>query len=49
MSRAAIIISDTVAILLLGILTLVIKYTSIQPYLRGFYCFDASIRKPYRV
>ena len=49
MSRASVIISDTLAILLLGTLALVIKYSGIQPYQRGFYCFDASIRKPYKV
>ena len=49
MYRASVIISDSFVILLLGILAIVIKYSGIQPYERGFYCFDASIRKPYKV
>ena len=49
MSRASVIFSDTFAILLLGILALVIKYSGFEPYQRGFHCFDASIRKPYKV
>ena len=49
MYRASVIISDSFVILLLGILAIVIKYSGIQPYQRGFYCFDASIRKPYKV
>ena len=49
MYRASVIISDSFVILLLGISAIVIKYSGIQPYQRGFYCFDASIRKPYKV
>lgn len=43
------VLADTLAILLLGTAALVVKFGGIRPYQRGFYCYDTSIRHPYKV
>ena len=40
---------DGIVILILSILAIIIKYGGLQPYYRGFYCYDSSIRYPYKV
>lgn len=44
-----IVVSDCIALLTLGTTAIVLKFGNIQPYLRGFYCYDESIRYPYKV
>ena len=43
------VLADTLAILLLGTAAIVVKFGGIRPYQRGFYCYDTSIRHPYKV
>ena len=40
---------DGIVILILSILAIIIKYGGLQPYYRGFYCYDSSIKYPYKV
>ena len=40
---------DIMAFITLGSITLVLKYGNITPYHRGFFCYDMSIRHPYKV
>lgn len=41
-------ISDFITISTLAVIALIIKYGGIEPYQRGFYCYDTSIRHPYK-
>lgn len=43
------ILSDCLAFLILGITAAVLKFGNIEPFHRGFYCYDSSIRHPYKV
>ena len=43
------ILSDSLAFLILGITAAVLKFGNIEPFHRGFYCYDSSIRHPYKV
>eukprot|EP00091_Calanus_sinicus_P018157 TRINITY_DN4058_c0_g1_i4.p1 TRINITY_DN4058_c0_g1~~TRINITY_DN4058_c0_g1_i4.p1 ORF type:complete len:177 (-),score=39.52 TRINITY_DN4058_c0_g1_i4:1-462(-) len=39
---------DLVAFICLGSVTLVLKYGGLTPYQWGFFCYDMSIRHPYK-
>ena len=43
------ILSDSVTFLVLGIAAILLKFGNIEPFHRGFYCYDSSIRHPYKV
>ena len=49
MISLATIISDSLTFLVLAISAAVLKFGHVQPYQRGFYCYDSSIRYPYKV
>ena len=49
MNKALMFVSDFLVIIILSILTIVIKYGGLEPYFRGFYCYDSSIHYPYKV
>ena len=42
-------ILDIIIFIAISIIAILIKYGGIQPYHRGFYCFDSSIKYPYKV
>jgi len=48
MNKILIFVSDFLVIIILSILTIVIKYGGLEPYFRGFYCYDSSIHYPYK-
>ena len=43
------IVSDSFTFLVLGIAAILLKFGNIEPFHRGFYCYDSSIRHPYKV
>ena len=47
--KILIFVLDGIVILILSILAIIIKYGGLEPYYRGFYCYDSSIRYPYKV
>ena len=49
MNKILLFVSDFLVIIILSILTIFIKYGGLEPYFRGFYCYDSSIHYPYKV
>ena len=49
MVRARTIISDCLALITLGSAAVILKFGDVQPFTRGFYCYDSSLRHPYKV
>ena len=41
--------SDCLTFLILGLTAILLKFGNVEPFHRGFYCYDSSIRHPYKV
>merc|ERR1712107_52726 len=45
--KLKLIIIDVIIFICISIIAIIIKYGGIEPYHRGFYCYDSSIKYPY--